>query len=293
MNSASLSSCLKLLAKGNLVPIELRTFHATYRSLSGHPPNPDQCQSIDADPAEPLFVVAGPGTGKTTVLALRILKLILVDGTPPNGILATTFTVKAAAELRSRILGWGFQLIEELLTDTNLSLATKAWLKTVDINQVLTGTIDSICERLLRDFRDPGSQPPVLADDFVIKTLLLREGLFPDRRFADADLEELLLGLHGGSRFGFHVGRKNDLLLNIWDRRYQDQIEWNQFVTGGGTPAEQQALQVINDATLDYRTALNERGMVDFALLENEVLDRLCEGGFVEFTEQIQIVLVD
>ena len=52
----------------------------------------------------PLFIVAGPGTGKTACLTLRILKLILVDGVSPRGILATTFTKKAAAELRSRIL---------------------------------------------------------------------------------------------------------------------------------------------------------------------------------------------
>ena len=45
---------------------------------------------------------------------------------------------------------------------------------------MVTGTIDSICERLLREFRDPGTQPPILADEYVSKTLLLREGLFAD-----------------------------------------------------------------------------------------------------------------
>ncbi len=273
--------------------IDIHSFHAAYAMVRTYGANQEQRKAVNAGHAAPLFIVAGPGTGKTTVLALRILKLILVDGIPPNGILATTFTVKAAAELRSRILSWGFQLIEELLKDPGLPPATRDWLEVVDINQVLTGTIDSICERLLRDFRDPGSQPPVLADDFVMKTLLLREGLFPNQRFADAALDELLLGLHGGSRFGYHVGRKNDLLLNIWDRRYQDQVNWAQFLTGGETPEEQQALQVVRDATHDYKTALDGRGMVDFALLESEVLDRLCAGGFVEFTEQIHAVLVD
>lgn len=273
--------------------ITLKCFHEAYVAVRKYPPNPEQVQAVDPPQAAPLFVVAGPGTGKTTVLALRILKLILVDGVVPNGILATTFTVKAAAELRSRVLSWGFELIDELLKDPSLSETSRIWLEGLDINQVLTGTIDSICERLLRDFRDPGKQPPVLADDFVTKTLLLREGLFPDRRFENTDLDALLLGLHGSSRFGFHVGRKNNLLLNLWDRRYQDQIEWPLFVAGGSTPSEQQGRQIVAEALHDYETALAGKGMVDFALLEHCVLERLQDGGFVEFTEQLQVVLVD
>jgi DNA helicase-2/ATP-dependent DNA helicase PcrA len=92
-------------------------------------PNPEQRAVIEAGPAEPLFIVAGPGTGKTATLTLRILKLILVDGLPPRGILATTFTKKAAAELRSRILSWGFRLFEELIHVHTLDWATQEWFK--------------------------------------------------------------------------------------------------------------------------------------------------------------------
>jgi superfamily I DNA/RNA helicase len=48
------------------------------------------------------LIIAGPGTGKTAVLAARIARL-LQDGTDPSSILAITFTVKAAQELRERI----------------------------------------------------------------------------------------------------------------------------------------------------------------------------------------------
>lgn len=115
-----------------------------------------------------MFIVAGPGTGNTTCLTLRILKLIFVDGVSPKGILATTFTRKAAAELRSRILGWGFQVLDELLKDPLLTNKQKRALEGVDINQVWTGTVDSLCEQLLRDYRPPATQPPILADDFFI-----------------------------------------------------------------------------------------------------------------------------
>lgn len=53
-------------------------------------------------PGGPALIVAGPGTGKTAVLARRIEKLV-GEGVDPASILALTFTNKAAAELRQRI----------------------------------------------------------------------------------------------------------------------------------------------------------------------------------------------
>jgi superfamily I DNA/RNA helicase len=49
-----------------------------------------------------VLVVAGPGAGKTAVLAARAARLIQ-EGAAPSSILAVSFTVKAAAELRERI----------------------------------------------------------------------------------------------------------------------------------------------------------------------------------------------
>jgi ATP-dependent DNA helicase UvrD/PcrA len=56
-------------------------------------------------PDGPLVIVAGPGSGKTTVLAARIAYLILSRQTPPTSILALTFATKAARELRARLAG--------------------------------------------------------------------------------------------------------------------------------------------------------------------------------------------
>jgi hypothetical protein len=66
----------------------------------GHP----QCRTAAAATAtDPhLLVIAGPGTGKTHTLMARITSLIAAD-TPPDAILAVTFTRRAAQELRDRL----------------------------------------------------------------------------------------------------------------------------------------------------------------------------------------------
>ncbi|WP_225370790.1 UvrD-helicase domain-containing protein [Methanobrevibacter arboriphilus] len=72
--------------------------------------NKDQNKAISSNVDQSLFIVAGPGSGKTTVMVLKILKFIFVDDINPNEIIATTFTRKAANELNSRILGWGDEI---------------------------------------------------------------------------------------------------------------------------------------------------------------------------------------
>lgn len=72
------------------------------RASQGLAPNPATPQRQATDPMASVWVAASAGTGKTKVLADRVLRLLLA-GTAPNRILALTFTKAAAAEMANRI----------------------------------------------------------------------------------------------------------------------------------------------------------------------------------------------
>ncbi|MBI4355068.1 MAG: ATP-dependent helicase [Candidatus Omnitrophica bacterium] len=64
--------------------------------------NPQQ-QAAVLHPGGPVLIIAGAGTGKTTVITRRIAQLIATKAARPEEILALTFTDKAAAEMQERV----------------------------------------------------------------------------------------------------------------------------------------------------------------------------------------------
>ncbi|MGW4503440.1 UvrD-helicase domain-containing protein [Streptomyces sp. NPDC004436] len=74
------------------------------KELLGIPFTPEQMACVTAPPA-PQVVVAGAGSGKTTVMAARVVWLVGTGAVAPEQVLGLTFTNKAAGELAERVRG--------------------------------------------------------------------------------------------------------------------------------------------------------------------------------------------
>ena len=99
----------------------------TERLLAGL--TPEQAQAVTYGPG-PLLLLAGPGAGKTRTLTHRAAYLLASGRAQPWEILAVTFSVRAAGELRLRLA--------DLLGETVARGVTAA-------------TFHSVCARLLRE----------------------------------------------------------------------------------------------------------------------------------------------
>jgi DNA helicase II / ATP-dependent DNA helicase PcrA len=127
-------------------------------------------RNIVRHPSGPGWVLAGPGSGKTEVLALTVLRLLYVDNdpiqqhrVPPEAIFVTTFTDKAARNLEDRILNYRAAL---MAADPNLSA--------IDVSKLRIGTLHGLGNDLLQEFRAPNYQNVRLMDDFE-QALFVRE----------------------------------------------------------------------------------------------------------------------
>ncbi|TSC58154.1 MAG: DNA-dependent ATPase I and helicase II [Parcubacteria group bacterium Greene0416_79] len=65
--------------------------------------NKKQREAVDAI-SGPVMVIAGPGTGKTSLLTLRIANILRKTDTPPDAILALTFTESGAYSMRRKLV---------------------------------------------------------------------------------------------------------------------------------------------------------------------------------------------
>ena len=141
------------------------------------PLDPDaRARQVAIDPTENVVLEASAGTGKTSVLVWRYINL-LKAGVDPANILAMTFTRKAAAEMRERI-------IRELKAAAAQSQFDRArWNDVRDrLGDIAISTIDAFCLSLLREFPleadlDPGfdmadeTEVPRLVDEALDRSM--------------------------------------------------------------------------------------------------------------------------
>jgi len=190
------------------------------------------------DPARNVVLEASAGTGKTHVLVTRYINLLRA-GVDPANILAITFTRKAAAEMRERI-------VHGLREMARVSPADEArWRMLRDrIGDIAISTIDAFCFALLREFPleadlDPGFD---VADETVMPRLVedaLDVALRAGRRIAarDADVGLLLAAL--GER-KVRLG-----LAALLDRRLSAGPTIRRFLSAAHGPSPAEALSRV------------------------------------------------
>ena len=94
--------------------------------------NPEQLAAVTLPP-QPALILAGAGSGKTRVLTTRIAWLVQTRQVSPFGVLAVTFTNKAAKEMLSRLAG----------------------MLPINLRGMWMGTFHGLCNRFLRThYRD-------------------------------------------------------------------------------------------------------------------------------------------
>src|SRR5437868_734449 len=98
------------------------------------------------DPLQNIVLEASAGTGKTRVLVERYVNLLLA-GVDPEHILAITFTRKAAAEMRQRIV----VRLKEASRSSSIGAARWRDLRERS-GDIAISTIDAFCLSLLREF---------------------------------------------------------------------------------------------------------------------------------------------
>ena len=112
------------------------------------------------------FIKASAGSGKTFSLMERVEHLVITENVPVGAILATTFTVKAANELKERIRGKLLEMGRPEMAQT--------------VSSALIGTVNGICGRLLGEYEvDAGLSPQLEVLDEGSAKAIFKQAVAP------------------------------------------------------------------------------------------------------------------
>lgn len=129
----------------------------------------------------PLWIIAGPGTGKTEVLVMRTLKLLCCDGMNPRAVIVTTFTEKAALNLENRIASGMLYLADYFA-------ATRPEIARIDYCQLRIGTLHSLCNDVMQECRYQPFQNIKLMDA-VEQAMLIEQTVTKYMKGANTDFQ--------------------------------------------------------------------------------------------------------
>ncbi len=231
--------------------------------------NPDQCRAVQWDTG-PLLIIAGAGTGKTSVVTRRIAYLIATKRAKPQEILALTFTDKAAGEMEERV---------DLLVPYGY---TEVWIS----------TFHAFGDRVLRENALLLGLPP----DFRVlnraeQVLFLREHLFdlPLRRYRP--LADPTRHLQALAQL-FSRAKDEDVTPEDY-RRYAESLAASAADPEAQAEADRQ--RELAEAYAAYQALLLQHGLLDFGDLITRTLELFRQHPQVlrRYQERFRYVLVD
>ncbi|WP_437009196.1 UvrD-helicase domain-containing protein [Streptomyces sp. enrichment culture] len=259
------------------------------KELLGIPFTPEQTACIVAPPA-PQVIVAGAGSGKTTVMAARVVWLVGTGQVAPEQVLGLTFTNKAAGELAERVRK---ALIRAGVTDPDV----------IDPDdppgEPVISTYHAFAGRLLTDHGlrlglEPTSRLLADATRYQLAARVLREapGPYPALTRSFADLVSDLLALD--AELAEHLVRPED--LRTWDTGLLDTLRSVKLGNADlrKVPEAAAARRELADLVIRYRAAKRERDLLDFGdqIALSARLAGLPEVGRV-LRDEFRVVLLD
>ncbi|GGJ10477.1 ATP-dependent DNA helicase [Streptomyces brasiliensis] len=259
------------------------------KELLGIPFTPEQTACIVAPPA-PQVIVAGAGSGKTTVMAARVVWLVGTGQVAADQVLGLTFTNKAAGELAERVRT---ALVRAGVTDPDV----------IDPDnppgEPVISTYHAFAGRLLTDHGlriglEPASRLLADATRYQLAARVLREapGPYPSLTRSFADLVSDLLALD--AELAEHLVRPED--LRAWDAGLLHTLEGTRLSNADlrKVPETAAARRELAELVLRYRAAKRERDLLDFGdqIALSAALARVPEVGRI-LRDEFRVVLLD
>ena len=257
-------------------------FTQAYKQL-----NTAQKQAVDTIDG-PVMVIAGPGTGKTQILTLRIANILLQTDTAPESIIALTFTESGAKAMRKRLLGY---------------IGTAAY-------RVEIATFHAFAQKLIARYPDAypqivGGQPATDIDKIQIIEAILTDGSLKTLR-PSGNPEYYVKPLMGMLSELKREYITSDRLNELVTEQEKALLEIEQFHEKGAHKGKERgeykdAVKSIdkNRALLQvyrlYETALRDRRLYDFDDMIVETVDALSQNEDMlrDLQERFQYMLAD
>ncbi|MFE2978950.1 UvrD-helicase domain-containing protein [Streptomyces sp. NPDC059258] len=260
------------------------------KELLGIPFTPEQTACIVAPPA-PQVIVAGAGSGKTTVMAARVVWLVGTGQVAPEQVLGLTFTNKAAGELAERVRK---ALIAAGVTDPDvIDPDDPPGEPTISTYHAFAGRL--LTEHGLRIGLEPSTRLLADATRYQLAAKVLREapGPYPALTRSFSTLVSDLLALDG--ELSEHLVRPG--ALETYDTELLRELAAAKLSNADlrKIPETAEARRSLLGLTERYRTAKRSRDLLDFgdqiALSAELALTRPEVGAILR--EEFRVVLLD